>query len=85
MSEYENTVMMRKMLAEHDYNKVRELEQENESLRKENELLLLQLNKAKANFAPYNTLEVFFGSAMITLTTNRHSKSLRVASGTSRK
>ena len=54
MSEYENTVMMRKMLAEHDYNKIRELEQENESLRKENELLLLQLNKAKANFAPYN-------------------------------
>ena len=40
-------------IAEHDDNKVREL-QENESLRKENELLS-QLNKAKANFAPHNT------------------------------
>ena len=54
MSEYENTVMMRKMLAEHDYNKIRELEQENESLRKENESLLRQLNMAKANFTPYS-------------------------------
>ena len=54
MSEYENTVMMRQMLAEHDYNKIRELEQENESLRKENESSLRQLNKAKANFVPYS-------------------------------
>ncbi len=52
--EYENTVMVRKMLANHDYDKIRKLEKENESLLKENESLLRQLNKSKENFKPYN-------------------------------
>lgn len=54
MTEYEDTVTVRKMLADHDYDKIRKLEKENESLRKENEMLVRQLNNAEENFMPYN-------------------------------
>lgn len=54
MTEYEDTVTVRKILANHDYDNIRKLEKENESLRKEIESLLRQLNNAEENFKPYN-------------------------------
>ncbi len=53
MSRIEDTIVVRNMFAEHDYNKIRELENENESLRKENESLLSELEKAKAQYIPH--------------------------------